>query len=60
MFLFYSFFQVAILSKYRTPEDHGVFQVIALSVVGLIVVLVALVIMIRTVASMVLYQDSAI
>lgn len=51
---------VAILSKYRTPEDHGVFQVIALSVVGLIVVLVALVIMIRTVASMVLYQDSAI
>ena len=48
------------MSKYRTPEDHGVFQVIALSVVGLIVVLVALVIMIRTVASMVMYQDSAI
>ena len=60
MFLFYTLFRVAILSKYRTPEDHGVFQVIALSVVGLIVVLVALVIMIRTVASMVLYQDSAI
>ena len=60
MFLFYTFFQVAILSNYRTPQDHGVFQVIALSVVGLIVVLVALVIMIRTVASMVLYQDSAI
>jgi len=50
---------VAILSKYRTPEDHGVFQVIALSVVGLIVVLVVLVIMIRTLANMVLYQDSS-
>ena len=55
MFVLISFFlQVAILSKYRTPEDHGVFQVIALSVVGLIVVLVTLVIMLRTVASMIL------
>ena len=50
--------QVALLSKYRTPEDHGVFQVIALSVLGLIVVLVALVIMLRSLANMVMYQDT--
>ena len=48
-----------MLAKYRTPEDHGVFQVIALSVVGLIAVLVAVVIMLRTLANMVLSQDSA-
>lgn len=48
---------VGMLSKYRTPEDHGVFQVIALSVLGLIVVLVALVIMLRSLANMVMYQD---
>jgi len=48
-----------MLAKYRTPEDHGVFQVIALSVVGLIVVLVTVVIMLRTIANMVLYQDSS-
>ena len=47
-----------MLSKYRTPEDHGVFQVIALSVLGLIVVLVALVIMLRSLANMVMYQDT--
>jgi len=49
---------VGMLSKYRTPEDHGVFQVIALSVLGLIVVLVALVIMLRSLANMVMYQDT--
>ena len=48
-----------MLSKYRVPEDHGVFQVIALSVVGLIVVLVMLVIMLRSLANMILYQDSS-
>jgi len=50
---------VGMLAKYRTPEDHGVFQVIALSVVGLIAVLVTVVIMLRTLANMVLYQDSS-
>ena len=50
--------QVGMLSKYRTPEEHGVFQVIALSVLGLIVVLVALVIMLRSLANMVMYQDT--
>ena len=52
-------FQVGMLSKYRTPEDAGVFQVIALSVMGLIVVLVTLVIMLRSIANMILYQDSS-
>jgi len=47
---------VAILSKYRTPLDDSVFQVIALSVVGLVVVLVAVVIMIRSVGTMILYH----
>ena len=50
-------FQVAILSKYRHPEDHGVFQVIALSVLGLIVVLVVVVIMLRSLANMLIYHD---
>merc|ERR1719510_1114972 len=49
---------VGMLAKYRTPEDHGVFQVIALSVLGLIVVLVALVIMLRSLANMVMYQET--
>jgi len=48
---------VAILSKYRHPEDHGVFQVIALSVLGLIVVLVVVVIMLRSLANMLIYHD---
>ena len=52
------YLQVGMLSKYRTPEDHGVFQVIALSVLGLIVVLVALVIMLRSLANMVMYQET--
>ena len=46
------FFQVAILSKYRRPEDSSVFQMIAMSVVGLIVVLVALAIVLRTIGNM--------
>ncbi len=44
--------QVAILSKYRRPEDSSVFQMIAMSVVGLIVVLVALAIVLRTIGNM--------
>merc|ERR1712083_970688 len=48
---------VAILSKYRTPSNDSVFQfplqVIALSVVGLVVVVVAMVIMIRTLGTMI-------
>merc|ERR550525_1317929 len=48
---------VAILSKYHTPEEHGVFQVIALSVLGLIVVLVVVVIMLRSLANMLIYHD---
>jgi len=48
---------VAILSKYRHPEEHGVFQVIALSVLGLIVVLVVVVIMLRSLANMLIYHD---
>merc|ERR1719384_2827240 len=47
---------VAILSKYRTPSNDSVFQVIALSVVGLVVVVVAMVIMIRTLGTMILHQ----
>jgi len=47
---------VAILSKYRTPCNDSVFQVIALSVVGLVVVVVAMVIMIRTLGTMILHQ----
>lgn len=50
---------VAILSKYRTPLDDSVFQVIALSVVGLVVVLVAVVIMIRSVGTMILYHTGS-
>jgi hypothetical protein len=42
-------FQNALLSRYRPPdEDHGVFQMIALSVVCLILLLVVLVFVIRT------------
>jgi len=48
---------VGMLSKYRTPEDHGVFQVIALSVMGLIVVLMAVVIMLRSLANMVMQVE---
>lgn len=47
---------VAILSKYRTPANDSVFQVIALSVVGLVVVVVAMVIMLRTLGTMILHQ----
>jgi len=47
---------VAILSKYRTPSNDSVFQVIALSVVGLVVVVVAMVIMIRALGTMILHQ----
>jgi len=50
---------VGILSKYRLPEESGVFQVIALSVVGLVVVLVLLIIMIRTLATMFLWQTDS-
>ena len=56
--MLFMYLQVGMLSKYRTPEDHGVFQVIALSVLGLIVVLVALVIMLRSLANMVMYQET--
>jgi hypothetical protein len=48
---------VAILSKYRTPSNDSVFQVIALSVVGLVVVVVAMVIMIRALGTMILHQS---
>jgi len=47
---------VGILSKYRLPEETGVFQVIALSVVGLVVVLVMFMILIKTLATMLFWQ----
>jgi len=47
---------VAILSKYRTPQNDSVFQVIALSVVGLVVVLLAMVMLIRSLGTMILHQ----
>jgi len=49
---------VAILSKYRAPEDTGLFQMILLSVVGLIVFLVATAIILRSMANLVLYYQS--
>ena len=48
---FYSdLFQTALLSRYRPPdEDHGVFQMMALSVICLIFLLVCIVFVIRTI-----------
>lgn len=46
----YIFFQTALLSRYRPPdEDHGVFQMMALSVICLIFLLVGIVFVIRTI-----------
>jgi hypothetical protein len=43
-------FQTSLLSRYRPPdEDHGVFQMMALSVVCLIFLLVGIVFVLRTV-----------
>ena len=47
---FLSLFQTALLSRYRAPDDdHGVFQMILLSVVCLIFLLVGIVFVIRTI-----------
>ena len=44
------FFQTTLLSRYRPPdEDHGVFQMMALSVICLIFLLVGIVFVIRTI-----------
>ena len=56
--LIYFLFQVAILSKYRTPEDSSVFQMIALSVVGLIVFLVAFAIVLKTIGNLFFFYQS--
>lgn len=46
----------SMLSKFRCPEDPSVFQLMALSVVGLIVVLVATAILLRSLGNMVLFN----